>query len=301
MHPKGSVGDKRMYTLRRRNAKKRTPAYAAMPPKKGYGTVSRHRSDAQPLTITLDARPQPIALNLDKTAVLVVDMQNDFGVEGGLFHRAGIDLSGIRAVIAPTARVLASARAAGVPIIYIKAGIRADLSDIGEPGSPNRDRWLAYGVGQYVKTPDGRDGRILIRDTWNTDIVPELEPEPGDFVVYKHRYSAFHDTELDAVLKQLGANYLIVTGCTTSVCVESTIRDAYSRDYSCILLEDCTAEPIGQGAKGYRGVPGAASTTSGGTNYEATLLLVQTVFGWVSNSESVANGFTAKIAVATQR
>ena len=152
MHPKGSVGDKRMYTLRRRNAKKRTPAYAAMPPKKGYGTVSRHRSDAQPLTITLDARPQPIALNLDKTAVLVVDMQNDFGVEGGLFHRAGIDLSGIRAVIAPTARVLASARAAGVPIIYIKAGIRADLSDIGEPGSPNRDRWLAHGVGQHVKT-----------------------------------------------------------------------------------------------------------------------------------------------------
>jgi ureidoacrylate peracid hydrolase len=78
-----------------------------------------------------------------------------------------------------------------------------------------------------------------------------------------------------------------VTGCTTSVCVESTIRDAYSRDYSCILLEDCTAEPIGHGARGYHGVPGTPVSTGGGSNYDATLLLVQTLFGWVSNSQAV--------------
>jgi hypothetical protein len=79
--------------------------------------------------------------------------------------------------------------------------------------------------------------------------------------------------------------------------VETTIRDAHSRDYYCILLEDCTAEPIGHGAKGYRGVRGTGNT-SGGTNFEATLVLVQTIFGWVSNSESVANAFDVKHALA---
>lgn len=239
-----------------------------------------------PTTLTVEARPQPITLHLSQTAVLVVDMQNDCNTKGGLFDRIGIDISGVRVTIAPTARVLASARSAGVPVVYLKVGIRPDLSDLFHAGSPLRDRFVAYGVGEPVQSPDGREGRIHIRDTWNTDIVEQLAPEPGDNVVYKHGYSAFHDTELDAVLKGLGVKYLIVTGCTTSVCVESAIREAHARGYLCILLEDCTAEPIGQGAGGYIGVPGTG--TSRGTNYEATLLLVQTIFGWVSNSEVVA-------------
>ena len=255
--------------------------------------MAKNESQREWSSLPLDARPEPITLDTTKTAVLVVDMQNDFGAKGGLFDRAGIDISSIRNVIAPTATVLASARTIGIPIVYIKAGIRPDLSDIGAPGTPNGDRWRGYGVGQQLEARDGRASRILIRDTWNTDIIPELEAQPGDPIVYKHRYSAFHETELDPVLKQLGIKYLIVTGCTTSVCVESTIRDAYSRDYSCILLEDCTAEPIGQGARGYHGIPEVAMNTEGGSNYEATLLLVQSVFGWVSNSQSVTRTINA--------
>ena len=91
--------------------------------------------------------------------------------------------------------------------------------------------------------------------------------------------------------------YLIVTGCTTSVCVETAIREAHARSYCCILLEDCTAEPIGQGARGYIGVPGSASS-GGGANYDATLVLVQTAFGWVSNSESVIKTLEIKQALA---
>jgi ureidoacrylate peracid hydrolase len=250
------------------------------------------------LSVSLNARPEPITLSLSKTAVLVVDMQNDFGVKGGLFDRAGIDLSGIRATISPTARVLARARSIRVPVVYIKVGLRPDLSDLYQAG-PLRDRWLAYGVGGSTRSPDGRESRVLIRDTWNTDIIEELKPEPGDTEVYKHGYSGFHETELDAVLKGLGVKYLIVTGCTTSVCVETTIRDAHSRDYYCILLEDCTAEPIGHGAKGYLGAPGTGEIGKG-LNYEATLVLVQTIFGWVSNSESVVNAFDGKRALATQ-
>ena len=84
----------------------------------------------------------------------------------------------------------------------------------------------------------------MIRDTWNTDIVTELTPNRGDTVLYKHRFSGFFETELHAILKRSGIKYLIVTGCTTSICVESTVRDAMFRDYSCVLLKDCAGEPI---------------------------------------------------------
>jgi ureidoacrylate peracid hydrolase len=248
-------------------------------------------------TITLEARPKPIHFPLSQSAVLVIDMQNDFGAKGGLFDVAGIDISGIRATVQPTARVLESARSAGMPVVYVKFGLRPDLLDLFEPGSPLRDRFLSYGVGTSTQGPDGHEGRIAIRDTWNTDIIDELTPQPGDPTVYKHGYSAFHETELDLVLRGLSVKYLIVTGCTTSVCVETAIREAHARGYCCILLEDCTAEPIGRGAKGYIGVPGSAGS-SGGANYDATLVLIQTAFGWVSNSESVTTALEVKQALA---
>jgi ureidoacrylate peracid hydrolase len=193
--------------------------------------------------VTLDAKPTPISIDPTKTAVLVVDMQNDFGSEGGMFQRAGIDIAGIQNAVAPTAKVLACARRAGMRIVYLKMGYRPDLSDLGAPDAPNRVRHLeVFGVGQPVKTPDGKEGRVLIRDTWGTDIISALRPQADDVVMYKHRFSGFYQTELDAVLKKASIKHLIVTGCTTSVCVESTIRDAFFRDYQCVLLSDCTSE-----------------------------------------------------------
>jgi ureidoacrylate peracid hydrolase len=113
---------------------------------------------------------------------------------------------------------------------------------------------------------------MLIRDTWNTNIVAELAPEDGDHVLYKHRYSGFFETDLDATLARLGTKCLVVTGCTTSVCVESTIRDAMFRGYACVLPADCAAEPIGSGFSR--------------SNHDASLLLVEQVFGWVSTSDA---------------
>jgi len=220
--------------------------------------------------VTVDARPEPIAIHTASTAVVVVDMQNDFGAKGGLVDRAGIDISGIRKVIASTSKVLASARHAGVKIIYLKMGFRPDLSDLGAPDSPNRVRHLRFGVGQTMRAPDGRESRILIRDTWNTDIVPELKPQADDVVIYKHRFSGFYQTDLDATLKKLGVKHLIVTGCTTSVCVESTVRDAMFRDYLCVLLADCMSEPVGYDLPR--------------SNHDASLLVIQSLFGWVSSS-----------------
>ncbi len=221
--------------------------------------------------ITLNAKPEPLAIEPRRAAVIVVDMQNDFGAKGGMFDRAGIDISGIQAAVAPTARVLGAARGASVHVVYLKMGYRQDLSDLGAPGSVNRDRHERLGVGTRIQAPDGRDSRILIRDTWNTDILPDLTPQSGDEVLYKTRFSGFYGTDLDARLKARNVRDLIITGCTTSVCVESTLRDAMFRDYRCVLLTDCMSEPIGNG--------------SGRSNHEASLLVTEVLLGWTSTSD----------------
>ena len=208
---------------------------------------ARERSASPELTSTpnrntegrmarIDAKPDPIVIDMGKAVVIVVDMQNDFGSQGGLMQRAGFDLSMIRAAIPPTVRALSAARAAGLKVIYLKMAFRPDMSDAGPLDSPNHVRHVKFGAGTSVRAPNGTDSRILIRDTWNTDIVTELAPKAGDVVLYKHRFSGFYETDLDASLKRSGAKYLIFTGWTMSNCVESTIRDAMFRNYSCVLL-----------------------------------------------------------------
>lgn len=222
--------------------------------------------------LVIEAKPQPISIDPANAAVLVVDMQNDFGSKGGMFDRAGIDISGIQRAVGPTASVIAAARDLRVPVVYLKMGYYSDLSDLGTSDAPNRIRHLQiFGVGESMTAPDDSESRILIRDTWGTDIVNDLEPEAGDVVLYKTRFSGFYETELDSVLKTAGIKHLIVTGCTTSVCVESTIRDAFFRDYHCILLTDCTSEPIASDASR--------------SNHDASITLVQILFGWTSTSD----------------
>lgn len=221
--------------------------------------------------IAVNAKPEPVSFEPSRSAVIVVDMQNDFGSEGGMCALAGINISGIRGVIPAIAHVVAAARRAGIKVVYLKMGFRADLSDAGGPDAPI---WLKHQQlrcpGEAVTAPDGTASRILVRETWNTDIVPELSPEPGDIILYKHRYSGFYETDLDQVLKSRSIKTLIFTGCTTSVCVESTLRDAMFRDYTCLLLEDCTAEPMGAGLAR--------------SNHDASLYVVQKLFGWVTSS-----------------
>jgi ureidoacrylate peracid hydrolase len=223
--------------------------------------------------ITIDARPESMTIDPSRTAVIVVDMQNDFGAEGGMFARAGIDISAIRGVVGPTAKVLAAARRSGIKVVYLKMAFQPDLSDAGLPDAPTWLKHAPLGAGDTVMAPDGSESRILIRDTWNTDIVDELAPEERDIVLYKHRYSGFYETDLDAALTRLGIQSLIFAGCTTSVCVESTLRDAMFRDYHCLLLEDCTAEPIGIDLPR--------------TNHDASVLVVQVLFGRTALSEDL--------------
>jgi ureidoacrylate peracid hydrolase len=234
--------------------------------------------------LVIEAKPEPIIIDTAQTAVLVVDMQNDFCSKGGLFDRAGINISAVQKAVGPTRRVLSAARDTGIRIVYLKMGFRPDLSDLGGTDSPNRIRHLQFGVGQPCRAPDGRSGRLLIRDTWNTDVIDELRPQPEDVVLYKHRFSGFYQTALDDILRRLGIRNLIFTGCTTSVCVDSTIRDAMFRDYRCVLLADCAGEPIGNDLAR--------------SNHEASVLTIQTVLGWVSDSERFESALQARRPVA---
>lgn len=241
----------------------------------GVAAMASHPAAAQRgagREVTIDAKPEPIKIDTATTAVIVVDMQNDFGSQGGMFELAGIDISGIQKAVPTTARALDVARQAGIKVFYLKMAYLPDLSDLGTEDSPNRVRHLKLGVGQHVTAPDGSPSRVLIRDTWNSAIVDELAPHEGDVVLYKTRFSGFYKTELDERLRALGVRHLIVTGCTTSICVESTVRDAMFRDYRCLLLSDCMSEPIGN--------------TLVRSNHEASLLSTEVLLGWVSDSET---------------
>jgi ureidoacrylate peracid hydrolase len=201
-----------------------------------------------------------------------------------MFARAGIDISPIQAAVAPTARVLDMARRTEMPVVYLKMAFAGDLSNAGGPEAPNRMLHLRLGVGESVTTPDGGESRILIEDTWNTEILTELAPQPGDLIVVKHRFSGFFETNLDALLKDLGVTTLVFTGCTTSVCVESTLRDAFFRDYCCLVLADCTAELVGHDLEH--------------SNHDASLFLIQLMFGWVSDSAAFVAALAEQTTVA---
>lgn len=235
--------------------------------------------------IHIKATPDSIAIDTARTAVIVVDMQNDFGSKGGMFDRAGINISIIQKVINPTAKVIAAAREAGIKIIYLKFGYHEDLSDVGNEEFRIQHH-LAH-VGDTINAPNGSTSRILIRNTWNTDIVSELKPQTDDIVIYKTRYSGFYKTELDSTLKQLGKKYLIITGCTTSTCIESTVRDAMFRNYSSIVLEDCTAEPIGYSLSR--------------SNHEASILVIQRLLGWVSSSDEFIKSLKEQENITDQK
>ena len=235
-------------------------------------------------TVAIDAQPEPFAIDSARTAVIVVDMQNDFGAEGGMFARAGIDISAIQAAVPPTARVLDVARRVGMPVVYLKMAFTGDLANAGSPEAPNRLLHLRLGVGEPVTAPDGRQSRVLVADTWNTDILSQLAPQPGDQVVVKHRFSGFFETNLDALLREQGITTLVFTGCTTSVCVESTLRDAFFRDYRSLVLADCTAEPIGHDLPR--------------SNHDASLFLIQMMFGSVSDSMRFSAALAEQPALA---
>ena len=207
----------------------------------------------------LQAKPQPVEVDLAKSAVVVVDMQNAFASKHGMLDLAGADISGAAPVVGVAGRVLSTARRCGMPVVYLQMGYRADLSDSGGPQSPNWHKEL--GIRMMNGNPELK-GKLVTHGTWDFAIVDELAPQPTDLVIVKTRYSGFSRTALDAELQARGVRFLFFTGIATNVCVESTLRDAFFLDYWPILITDASLAA---------GPPGMQ---------EATLFNIESYFGW---------------------
>jgi biuret amidohydrolase len=170
-----------------------------------------------------------------QTALLVIDMQRDFCSPGGYAHQAGIDIAPMQAVVPQVQRLLAAARAAGLTIVHTREGHLPDLSDC-PPAKLARSVAAGAPIGGH-----GPLGRLLVRGEQGHDFVDALRPRPGEEVIDKPGYSAFHLTRLGSLLKRLGVQRLILCGVTTEVCVHSTLREAVDRGFECLTVGDATA------------------------------------------------------------
>jgi nicotinamidase-related amidase len=180
----------------------------------------------------LDAEPTPLSIRLDKTALIIIDMQRDFLEPGGFGATLGNDVSRLQAAIGPCREVLAAARKAGLLVIHTREGHRPDLSDAPPLKVERGDPALRIGA-------PGPMGRILIRGEPGHDIIPELYPIPGEPVIDKPGKGAFYQTDLELMLHNRSVDTLLVCGVTTEVCVNTTVREANDRGFRCIVVADC--------------------------------------------------------------
>lgn len=226
------------------------------------------RPPLPPRTISLKSDTKQLTLDLNKTACLVVDMQNDFcHPDGWLASVVGVDVTPARQPIPPLQQILPALRQAQVPILWVNWGNRPDLLNI----SPAlRHVYNPTGEGSGLADPLPKNGApILTQGSWAAAVVDELPPAESDIWVDKYRMSGFWDTPLDSILRNLGKTTLLFAGVNADQCVLCTLQDANFLGYDCILLRDCTA------------------TTSPDYCFQATLYNVNQCFGFVADSTTL--------------
>lgn len=214
--------------------------------------------------LTLPARPEPLRLRPSQTALIVVDMQNAYSTKGGYLDLAGFDVSHTGPVIERIQVALDAARKAGVQVIFFQNGWDREYVEAGGPGSPN---WHKSNALKTMRKRPELEGSLLAKGTWDYALVDGLEPQPGDILLPKPRYSGFFNTPLDSILRARGIRNLVFTGIATNVCVESTLRDGFFLEYFGVVLADAT----------HQAGPPAVQ--------EAALFNIETFFGWVSSVE----------------
>lgn len=194
-------------------------------------------------------------------ALIVVDVQNDFCASGGMMHREGNDLSLVEAMVPRLLKLIDAAREAGVLVIYIQ-------SIYGRTGSPYLSEvWLEQAQrrrkGSYTTYGVCEEG------SWSFEFYGGINPRDDELVVHKHRYSAFQGGDLDIILRSRNVRTVILTGVATNVCVETTAREAFVKDFHVLLVDDCAAT--------YRQ-----------EDHDATVRNIDNFFGQVTTGERLA-------------
>lgn len=214
--------------------------------------------------ISIQAEPYPFELDPSRCALLIIDMQRDFLEPGGFGEMLGNDVSQLRRTIEPNRKLLEAWRKAGLPVLHTREGHRPDLADL-PPAKKIR------GKGAKTIGDPGPMGRILIRGEAGHDIIPELYPLPGEPVIDKPGKGAFFATDIHAILQNLGIGQLVVTGVTTEVCVNTTVREANDRGYECLVPADC----VGSYFPEFQEMGLRMIKAQGG------------IFGWVADSQDI--------------
>lgn len=217
-------------------------------------------------SLEVPARPEAVSFDPARAAVVVVDLQNGYASPGGYRDLIGRDIGAAPLVIENTNRILAPAREAGMTVVFLQNGWDAELSEGGGVDSPN---WHKSNPLKLMRSRPELRGKILTRGSWDYALVDDIRPQPDDLIIPKPRYSGFTGTDLDERLRERGINWLVFTGIATNVCVESTLREAFFREYFCLLVEDATQQS--------------------GPDFvqRATVHNVETFLGWVTTTDDI--------------
>jgi nicotinamidase-related amidase len=207
----------------------------------GSKGVSLVRKAQQQIPLRFDAQPQAIEIDLAGSALIVVDMQNDFCHPQGWFGQKGISVKPMRKPIATIAGLLPEWRAAGGTVVWLNWGVRPDRLNL-SPTIQFKGKRSADGVG-YAEPSPVNHGLSVVQGHWGAQVIDELVVAPQDITVYKHRLSGFWDNELDSILRQQGIKTLLFSGVNTDRCVFSSLQDAGFLGYDCVLLSDACSTP----------------------------------------------------------
>jgi nicotinamidase-related amidase len=223
--------------------------------------------------ITFAAPPKQVSIDLARTGIVIIDMQNDFCHPDGWLAGIGVDVEPARRPIEPLAHLLPALRREGVPVLWVNWGNRPDRLNL-SPALLHVYNSTGAGIG--LGDPLPKNGApVLEAGSWAAAIVDELVPEPSDIHVAKYRMSGFVDTPLDSILRNLDLTTLLFAGVNADQCVLATLMDANFHGYDTFLLEDCSA------------------TTSPDYCMQATVYNVRQCFGFVTRSTDILAGFAS--------
>lgn len=223
--------------------------------------------------ISFPAKPQDLEADLGRTALIVVDMQNDFCASGGWLASIGVQVDPLRSIIGTIQEVTDKLRTIHVPIIWLNWGNRPDRANL-PPGVLHVYNPDGQSIGIGDPLP-GSMSPVLQLDSWSAATIDELKSQPEDLNVAKYRMSGFFDTALDSILRNMNVNTLLFAGVNLDQCVFATLIDGASLGYDVVLLSDCCA------------------TTSPQFCVDATHYNVAQCFGFVATSADLISAINA--------